>query len=74
MLHGLSQNTSSESHVDKLDVSARWRRVMGTVEKMADLNKWHRNEVRISQFSHVFRMKQISDLAAHRFSKPSESS
>ena len=39
-----------ESNLDKLDVSERWRRVMVTVEKISDLNKWHRNEVRQPSF------------------------
>ena len=41
----LLKSIISESHVDKIDVSERWHRVLGTVEKIAELNIWHRNEV-----------------------------
>jgi hypothetical protein len=38
---------SAESHISELDSSERWQRLMNpVVEKLADLNRWHRNEVR----------------------------
>ena len=64
----LLKSIISESHVDKIDVSERWHRVLGTVEKIADLNKWHRNEVNrlLGVFTSLCKfVKLISNLSVY---------